>query len=90
MLGLSLRMSKIHVQPPFVGLEPLKRQKDSIETACRPPAGEGAGTINGDITVPCVNDKADAFGGLRENKVDYSNLTCQNEFSSPNNYVHAM
>ena len=84
--GSSLGISKIDVQPPFVGLEPLKRQKDSIETACGPPvclpAGEGAGTINGDVTVPCVNDKADAFGGFLENKVDYSNLTCQNEFVS--------
>ena len=92
--GSSLGISKIHVQPPFVGLEPLKRQKDNIEYACRPPvclpAGEGAGTIKGDVTVPCVNDKADAFGGLLENKVDFSNLTCQNEFSNPNNHIHAM
>ena len=92
--GSSLRISKIHVQPPFVGLEPLKRQKDSIETACRPPvclsAGEEAGATNGDVTVPCVNDRADAFGQLPENKVDYSNLTCLNEFSKPNNHLHAM
>ena len=92
--GSTLGISKIDVQPPFVGLEPLKRQKDDIETACRPPVclstGEGAGTINGDVTVPCVNDKADAFGGSQENKVDYLNLTCLNEFSSPNDHVHAM
>ena len=82
------------VQPPFVGLEPLKRQKDNIETECRPPVclstGEEAGATNGDITVPCVNDRADAFGQLPENKVDYSNLTCHNDFSSPNDHVHAM
>ena len=90
----SLSISIDIVQPPFVGLEPLKRHKDSIETACTPPvclpAGEGAGTINGDVTVPCVNDRADAFGQLPENKVDYSNLTCHNDFSNPNDHVHAM
>ena len=94
MPGSSLSISKIHVQPPFVGLEPLKQQKDDIECACRPPvclsAGKGAGTINGDVTVPCVNDKADVFGGSQENTVDYLNLTCQNDFSSPNDHVHAL
>ena len=94
MPGSSLSISKIHVQPPFVGLEPLKRQNDDIETACRPPvclpAGKGAGKINGDVTVPCVNDEADAFGGCLENKVDYPKFTCQNEFSSPNDHVHTM
>ena len=92
--GSSLSISKIDIQPPFVGLEPLKRQKDDIENVCRPPvclpAGEGAGTINGDVTVLCVNDKADAFGESQECKVDYSNLTCHNDFSSPNDHVHAM
>ena len=90
----SLSISIDIVQPPFVGLEPLKRQKDSIETACNPPvflsAGEKAGATNGDVTVPCVNDRADAFGQLPENKVDCSKLTCHNDFSSPNDHVHAM
>ena len=90
----SLSISIDIVQPPFVGLEPLKRQKDSIEAACKPPvcltADEGAGTINGDVTVPSVNEKADAFGQFPENKVDYSNLACHNDLSSPNDHVHAM
>ena len=94
MPGSHLSISKIHLQPPFVGLEPLKRQKDSIETACSPPvclsAGEEAGTTNGDVTVPCVNDSADAFGQSQECKVDYCNLTCHNVFSSPNDHIHAM
>ena len=89
-LGVTINI----VQPPFVGLEPLKRQKDSIETECRPPvclpAGEGASTINGDVTVPCVNYEADAFGEPQECKVDYHNLTCHNDFSNPNDHVHAM
>ena len=92
--GSSLGIPKIDIQPPFVGLEPLKRHKNDFETACGPPvclsAGEGAGTINGDVTVTCVNHKADTFGELQECKVDYSNLTCHNEFSSPNDHSHAM
>ena len=92
--GSSLGLSKSNVKPPFVGLEPLKRQKVDIESACRPPvcltADSGAGTINGDVTVPCVNDKVDAFGGSQEDKVDYRNLTCHNEFSSPYNGNEAM
>ena len=94
MPGSSLGISKINVQPPFVGLEPLKRQKDDIESACRPPVclsgGEGAGTINGDVTVPCVNDKVDAFGGAHDYKVEYRKLTCHNEFSSSDHLSETM
>ena len=65
----SLGITKNIVQPPLVGLEPLKRQKDSIETACRPPvclpAGEGAGTINGDVTVSCVTIKPTLSANLK-------------------------
>ena len=92
--GSSLGISKIDVQPPFVGLEPLKRHKNDIENACRPPvclsSGEGAGTINGDVTVPCVNDKADAFSGSHEDKVDFRKLTCHNEFLESANRSEAM
>ena len=87
-------MSKSNVTPPFVGFEPLKRQKVDIESACRSPvylsADSGAGTINGDVTAPCVNDKVDAFGGSQEYKVEYRNLTCHNEFSGSNNCAEAM
>ena len=87
-------ISKSNASPPFVGFEPLKRQKVDIESACRPPvcllAGSGAGTINGDVTTPCVNDKVNAFDGLQEYKVEYRNLTCHNEFSVCNNYAEAM
>ena len=90
--GSSLGISKSNVEPPFVGLEPLKQQKVDIEIACRPPvclsADSGAGTINGDVT--CVNVRADAFGGSQEYKVDYRNLTCHNEFSSHNNHAEAL
>ena len=62
-------VSKSNVTPPFVGFEPLKRQKVDIENACRPPfcfsADSGAGTINGDVNASCVNDKVDAFAGRR-------------------------
>ena len=94
MQGSSLGISKSNVEPPFVGLEPLKRHNIDIECECRPPvclaADSGAGTINGDVTVPCVNDKADVFGGPQEYKVDYPNLTCHNEFSGLNNYAEAL
>ena len=92
--GSSLGISKSNVEPPFVGLEPLKRQKVDIENACRPSvcltADLGAGMINGDVTVPCVNDKADAFGGSQEYKVKYRKLTCHNEFSGSNNHAEAL
>ena len=92
--GSNLGISKSNVMPPFVRLEPLKRQKVDIECECRPPvclsAGSGAGTINGDVTVPCVNDEADAFGGPQEYKVDNRILTCHNEFLRPNSQAEAL
>ena len=52
--GSNLGISKSNVKPPFVRLEPLKRQKVDIENACRPPvclsAGEGAGRLT--VTSP--------------------------------------
>ena len=82
------------VNPPVVGFEPLKRQKVNFETACRPPvclsAYLGAGTINGDVTASCVNDKVDAFDESQENKVEYSELTYLNDFSDSVNYAEAL
>ena len=87
-------ISKSNITPPFVGFEPLKRQKVNIENACRPPvcpsADLGAGMINGDVTASCVNDKVDAFDGSQDNKVEYRNLAYHNEFSGCNNYAEAM
>ena len=54
----SPQVSIHHVNPPFVGLEPLKRQKVNIENACKPPvcllADSKAGMINGDVTTTCI------------------------------------
>ena len=92
--GSSLGISKSNVEPPFVGLQPLKRQKDNIEIACSPPvclsAGPETGATNGDVTVPCVNDKADAFGGSQEYKVDFRKLTCHNEFLTSGKLAEAL
>ena len=92
--GSDLGISKSNVKPPFVRLESLKWQEIDIDSACGPPvclsAGAEAGTTNGDVTVPCVNDTADAFGGSQEYKVDFHNLTCQNDFSSSDNPAEAL
>ena len=50
----------------------------------------GAGTINGDVTASCVNDKVDAFDGSQDNKVEYRYLSYHNEFSGCNNYAEVM
>ena len=94
MLTFVPSISKSNVTPPFVGFEPLKRQKVNIEKACRPPvclsAGSGAGTIKGDVTASCINDKVDAFDRSQDDKVEYRKLTYLNEFSGCNNYAEAM
>ena len=51
--------------PSLAGFEPLKRSKVDVENACSPPASlpacSGAGTINGDVIVPCVHRNVGAF-----------------------------
>ena len=94
MLVCSPEVPKSNVIPPFLGVVPLKRQKVNIENACRPPvslsADSGAGTINGDVTTICVNDKVDAFDGSQKSKVEYHNFNCLNEFSGCVDYAEAI
>ena len=51
--------------PPLAGIETLNHSKVDVKKACSPPArltaGSGAGTINGDFTVPCVHWNVGAF-----------------------------